>query len=402
MVSYMKIALFTETYLPVINGVVTHVKALKEGLEELGHEVLIVTADSSVKNHEIEDGVMYCPAVRLKKIYNYDVASPLSAERHRRIKEFNPDIIHIHNEFGIGISGIFIAKVLKIPLVYTLHTMYDDYVYYVANKHSAKFITKISHKYAKALADAAGAITGPSKKVEEFFKKCGVKKPVNVIPNPVEVNVFNPAVVDTDTAKKHRENFGFSDGDMVFAFCGRLGKEKNVSWLLCEWAKHVKSDDNLKLLIIGDGPFFSQHESEIEELGIAGSVCLAGKVEHEKLPPYYAACDAYITASLTDTNSISMLEAMAMNLPVLHIRDELNAGQVVDGVNGYSFDDGVQMYAQLKNLRDMKLTQNEKFIEFGKSARNSIIHANSANMARFVLDIYHSVIRNYSLKKRKR
>lgn len=97
----MRIALFTETYLPSINGVVTHVKTLKEGLEALGHTVLVVTADSRVNNHVIADDVMYCPAVKLKKIYNYDIAPPISKERLDKIKSFAPDIIHIHNEFGV-------------------------------------------------------------------------------------------------------------------------------------------------------------------------------------------------------------------------------------------------------------------------------------------------------------
>jgi 1,2-diacylglycerol 3-alpha-glucosyltransferase len=395
----MKVALFTETYLPTINGVVTHVKSLKEGLEELGHKVLIVTADSKVKKHQIDGDVMYCPAVKIKKIYNYDVASPLSAERLRHIKEFAPDIIHIHNEFGIGTSGILIAKVLKIPLVYTLHTMYEDYVYYVANKFFCKFVTGLVHKHAQALASASAAITGPSKKVEEFFRKCGVKKHINVIPNPVEVYIFDPAVVNLEAGKILRKSFGFHDDDTVFCFCGRLGKEKNISWLLKEWAQYVKPDDKLKLLIIGDGPFYDEHTTEIKEYGISGSVKLAGKVEHDLLPPYYAACDAYITASLSDTNSISMLEAMAMELPVLHIRDELNAGQVVDGINGYNYNDGAQMYELLKKLQNMP---REELADFGKRARESIIHANATNMAGDILKIYEFVIRSHTRKKERR
>jgi len=394
----MKIALFTETYLPTINGVVTHVKSLKEGLEELGHRVLIVTADSSVKKHQIDGDVMYCPAVKIRKIYNYDIASPISAERLRGIREFNPDIIHIHNEFGIGMSGILIAKFLKIPLVYTLHTMYEDYIYYVANKHFCKFVTRASYNYARALASASAAITGPSKKVEDFFRKCGVKKHINVIPNPVEIDVFNPEAVDAAEGGKLRESFGFDVDDTVFCFCGRLGKEKNISWLIKEWADHVRPDDKLKLLIIGDGPFFTQHENEINEYGVSNSVLLAGKVEHELLPPYYAACDAYITASLSDTNSISMLEAMAMKLPVLHIRDELNAGQVVNGVNGYNFNNGYEMYELLKKLRNLP---KEKFTKLGESTRNSIVDANCKNMAKDILKIYESVTKEYALKKRK-
>jgi len=350
----MRIALFTETYLPSINGVVTHVKTLKEGLEALGHTVLVVTADSRVNNHVIADDVMYCPAVKLKKIYNYDIAPPISKERLDKIKSFAPDIIHIHNEFGVGISGVLIARTLKVPLVYTLHTMYDDYVYYVAKtKGFGKIVTSASHLYAKMLASTASAITGPSPKVSEYFKACGVKKPVHVIPNSVELDVFKPENVDRNDAVRMRRKFGFADDDMVFCFCGRLGKEKNITLLLEYWAKNVRPEDKIKLFILGDGPLHEQHCKEADELGISDMVKFAGRVEHPDLPVYYACCDAYITASLSDTCSISMLEGMAMHLPVLSLKDDLNVGQVKDGINGYNFTDADSMYELLKKLRDM-------------------------------------------------
>ncbi|MEG0615215.1 MAG: glycosyltransferase, partial [Oscillospiraceae bacterium] len=118
----MRIAIFSETYLPDLNGVATHIKTLKDGLEALGHEVLIIKADASSKKHYIEEDVMHCPAIISKKIYNYSLSSPLSLKRLLMLKKWNPDIIHIQNEFGIGLSGALIAKMLKKPLVYTLHT----------------------------------------------------------------------------------------------------------------------------------------------------------------------------------------------------------------------------------------------------------------------------------------
>lgn len=97
---------FTETYLPQINGVVTHIKILKEGLEALGHTVLIVTADSKAHTHYLKDNVLHCPAHNLKRIYNLDLASPVSRTRLKYLREFRPDIIHVHNEFSIGLSGM--------------------------------------------------------------------------------------------------------------------------------------------------------------------------------------------------------------------------------------------------------------------------------------------------------
>ena len=160
----MKIAIFAETYLPYINGVVTHIKILKEGLEQLGHTVLIVTADPDTKHHYLKDNVLHCPAHRSQRLYGYGLASPVSRRRLKFVEDFDPDIIHIHQEFGIGLSGIMIAKLLKKPLVYTLHTMYDEYLYYVAPRALLPVVKKISHRYSRAIANSAHAITGPSKK----------------------------------------------------------------------------------------------------------------------------------------------------------------------------------------------------------------------------------------------
>ena len=140
----MRIALFTETYLPHVNGIVTHVKSLKDGLERLGHEVLIVTADADARRHFVADGILHCPARTSKRFYGYDIAMPLSTTRVKYVARFRPDIIHVHNEFGIGLSGMMIAKILRVALVYTLHTMYVEYIYYVAPQPLVPLTTKFS------------------------------------------------------------------------------------------------------------------------------------------------------------------------------------------------------------------------------------------------------------------
>ncbi len=393
----MRVAIFTETYLPAVNGVVTHVKTLKEGLELLGHKAIVVTADSNVKKTQASKDILYCPAVKLEKIYGYDIASPISADRLRMIKDFNPDIIHIHNEFGIGLSGVLIAKALKIPLVYTMHTMYDDYVYYVANNELLhKFLTSASHKYAKILADSASALTGPSKKVEEYFKRCHVDKPVTVIPNSVEVEVFNRHTVSKDKVKEIREKYGFCENDLVFCFCGRMGQEKNIDTLLKYWAKNVKPDDGMKLFLIGGGPQLEEYEALSKALNIDDTVKFSGRVEHSEIPPFYASCDCYITASLTECHSISMMEGMATGMPVLTIRDELNADQIEEGVSGFYFRNADEMYAHMKRLKSLSFEELEKFKE---NARKAIVSSGAQTIAEKLLAIYDEAIKEYNLKR---
>ena len=306
----MRIALFTETYLPHINGVVTHVKILRDGLVQLGHEVLVVTADAGAQHHYVEDGILHCPAHTSKKFYNYSLSLPISNSRLRLVRDFSPDIIHIHNEFGIGMSGLLCAKILRVPLVYTLHTMYDDYIYYIAPKPFVKAATDVSHHYFKFIAKHSNALTGPSQKCQEYFRLTGLKKDVNVIPNAVEVDQFSPHEVPEEKKQELREKCGIREGSMVACFVGRLGREKSVDVLLEYWKAAVAPEDNIHLVVIGDGPVRPELERQAQELGIGGMVTFTGKVEHEDLPPYYALCDVYVTASLSDTNSISMLEGM--------------------------------------------------------------------------------------------
>jgi len=389
MAASMNVALFTETYVPYINGVVTHVKALHDGLEKLGHNVLVVTVDTGTYHHYIKDGVLYCPAKTLKKLYNFGLASPVSIKRFRMLRAFQPDVIHIHQEFGVGLSGVAIAKQLKVPLVYTLHTMYDDYLYYIVPEKLVPAMQKLAHRYFGVLAKEATEVTGPSQKVQDYLDTCGAKKSVNVVPNPVELDVFSPNSIDREKSRGIRETYGVREGETLVSFCGRLGKEKSVDVLLEYWAKNVREEDGLRLMILGGGPCLEELKAQAQALGIGSMVIFTGAVEHDQLPEYYGACQLYVTASLSDTNSISMKEAMATGLPVLHIRDPQNAGQVVDGVNGFIYDSADEMYAILKRYQSM--TDKEK-ADLKASVINSVKMYGCEALAKYLVEVYEKAI----------
>ena len=177
-------------------------------------------------------------------------------------------------------------------------------------------------------------VTGPSKKCQEYTTEIGSDKKVEVIPNPVELDAFSPQTSTPEQREEIRKTFGIPLDATVACFVGRLGQEKSVDVLLKFWAEEMKKEDNMYLLIVGDGPEKPKLEELAKELHITDTVIFTGKVMHPELPPYIHTCDIYVTASLSDTNSISMLEGMAGGLPVLQLYDELNADQVRDGVNG--------------------------------------------------------------------
>ena len=392
----MRIAIFTETYLPQINGVVTHIKILKEGLEVLGHTVLIVTADSKAHTHYLKDNVLHCPAHNLKRIYNLDLASPVSRTRLKYLREFRPDIIHVHNEFSIGLSGMAIAKILKVPLVYTLHTMYDDYIYYIAPKPLIPLTKKLSHRYFRMFPQNAAVVTGPSKKCQEYTYEIGSDKKVEVIPNPVELDAFAPQTSTPQQRAQIREQYHIPQDATVACFVGRLGREKSVDVLLRFWAQEMKPQDNMRLLIIGDGPEKEPLEQLAQQLGITDTVIFTGKVLHPDLPPYIHTCDIYVTASLSDTNSISMLEGMAGGLPVLQLYDELNADQVTDGVNGYMFRDAAEMGQRLRQIRDM---EPEELQKLKTSVIQSVKNSGAQTLANYIQTIYYNIYQKQPPKK---
>ena len=391
----MRIALFTETYPPQINGVATHVKSLKDGLEQLGHQVLIVTADINTRRHYLKDNILHCPALEMKRLYGYGLSSPVDIRRLRIIQNFQPDVIHIHNEFSIGLFGVAAARILKLPLVYTLHTMYDDYIYYVAPRPFVRVTKRFSHRYIKFFAEQADCITGPSKKCDEYLKAAGVEagKEVHVIPNPVELDDFSPQRVSEEEKKAFRAKYSLPEDALIACFVGRLGREKSVDVLLRYWAEAIHPEDNMRLVVIGDGPVKAELEEQAKELGLSDAVIFTGKVEHSALPPYLAGCNIYATASLSDTNSISMKEGMAAGLPVLQLYDELNADQIVDGVNGFVFRDAEEFAGKLRKFRDRDRQQRETLCG---SVMESVSRYSAANLGRNLISVYEKAIVTHS------
>lgn len=392
----MKIALLSETYFPYMNGVTTHIKTLKDGLTALGHEVLVVTCSPTAKKHYIENGVLYCPAKSLKSIYGFGVAYPYSRTRLNYLKKFNPDIIHVHTEFSMGLFGIWAAKKLNSTLVYTLHTAYDDYVYYVMPKVLARMVGgKILDKFLGFYAGKSKAIVGPSPKCFEYIKKTSHRKKVRILPNSVEMNLFNPKKVtqtDIDTVK---EELNIPKDSFIACFVGRMGTEKSVDVTIDYLSKTLKKDDNIYFVAIGDGPDLDNLKEQTKKLNLSDRIKFTGKVPHDILPKYYAMSKLYLTSSLTEMNSISMLEAMAMGLPVLQRMDEINKDQILEGKNGYIFYDEKDMYKHLKRLSTL---DNEQYKKIKFEVEETVSQKDEKGIAQKEIEVYKKAIERARLQ----
>jgi len=391
----MKVAIFTETYLPYINGVVTHVRLLKEGLEILGHEVLIVTADPTVKHHRIENGILRCPAHSFKKIYGYGVASPLSSTRLRYLIKFKPDIIHIHNEFGVGFFGLQSASILSIPLVYTIHTMYDDYLHYIGPSGMTNVLNKTMQFYLKRFTNNACAIIGPSAKVEEFCNRHHLKVKVFIIRNCPDLKAFNPLNKQVDAVNELRAKLELSPENKVLITISRIAQEKSMDVLINYFMKCFSKDPEYRMIMVGDGPALDSLKDQARLLDLERKVLFTGAVPNTEVPNYCHLTDLFVSASLSEMYSISMLEALAASVPAVIRRDVINNGQIDEGVNGFIFDDEVDFE---KEIRDYFLLSEQEKQKLKASTIASVSSYGSKELAGEVLNVYEKAKKEYAIR----
>lgn len=395
----MKIVFFTETYPPFINGVATQTEMLKRTYEKLGHEVLVVTVGSEKQDDiEIIDNVIYIPGILLKKIYNYRLAIPIRSSKINKLIDFDPDIIHVQNEFGIGESGRKYSKKFNIPMIYTLHSEYDRFLFYVGLKYFENFSKKLSDEYFKKFSKTADIVTSPSKKAQNYIDRQKIGKQVVVVNNSVENDLFLPSKEKDEFRKIFREKYGIEDNCKAFIFVGRIGGEKNISELINNWIYTDFPKEKAVLFIAGDGPEKENLIDFINENNFNDRIIFLGKIPNTEIPKYLYAMDYYTTASLSEMHSISMLEAMASGLPALIKLDKPNKYQIIPGVNGYQWD----TKEEFKDLFNKIISlSNEEMLQLKESTLNYANENNNFKQASEYIEIYKKAIKLREEKTRK-
>ena len=387
----MRIAIIAEYYLPEINGVVYHMEALRKGLIEAGHEVLILKPDFKAKHYHITDGILYSPALKLPNLYDYSVSYPYSKIELKLLQEWKPDILHIHTEFSQGIFALYAARQLNVPIVYTCHTMYYDYMHYLGvfkNFKAAKsFINKSILKYT----NAAKAVICASTKMEDFLKQCNVTTPIYKIPNACITTDFAEETLNQDQLHALKTQYNIKPNSFAACFCGRLAAEKNLSLTLDFWKDFTADMPNCKLFIIGDGPSKDELERKAKDYGLENSVVFTGKTPHETVKYYYHLCDTYIMTSLSENHSVSALEAIACGIPVVHLYDKENEDQYIEGVTGFAFKDSESFNKILHTIYDKKQRTGESKT-LKEEINTAVAKDNYQTMAQKILAVYKHVL----------
>ncbi len=388
----MRIGLFTDTYPPYINGVSTSVCMLKRALEKKGHQVYVVTVNNDSLKYKIEENntVIRIPGIPTG-IYDYRLTGVYPLRAMNIIKKWNLDIIHSHTEFGVGTFARIIAKQFNIPLVHTYHTMYEDYVHYIThgyfNKSSKKIVEYLTLFYCDKTANE---LIVPTKKTYDLFKeKYKVDKNIHIIPTGIEIERFYKENVNKNKVDQLRKNLLLKD-DFVIVFVGRIAEEKNITLLIEAQKDLVKKHKNIKLIIIGDGPDSEDYKKLTKKYKLDDNIIFTGKVPWEEIPCYYQLASVFATASTTETQGLTVIEAMAGGVAPLCIDDESFRNVVIDDLNGKIFKNKKEYIKDVLDLYDDRV----KLSNLSRQARLNAERYSSKYYAEGVLDVYEHVLGN--------
>ena len=387
----MRIGIFTETYTPYISGLVTSVVMLKKALEKKGHEVYVVTANLESFKHEYDEKekIYRIPGIPTG-IYDSRLTGIYPIKAIKRIKSWNLDVIHSQTEFAIGTFARIFAKQYDIPIVHTYHTMYEDYVHYITKGYFDGISKKIVEYLTKFYCDTTiEELIVPTKKTYDLFKeKYGYDRNVHIIPTGIEIERFYKEKINLSKLKELKSRLNINTNDVIALFVGRVASEKSIDFLINNHKQIVNKNPNCKLLIVGDGPDIEEYKKLTHKNKIDDNVIFTGKVPWNDIPLYYHLADIFTTASHTETQGLTVVEAMGASIPVVALDDESFRNTVIDGLTGYLFKNKKQYINYMLEL----INDKQKRKMMGHQGRINSEAYSSKYVAERVLTVYKLAI----------
>jgi len=348
----LRVAMFTNNYLPFIGGVPISIGRLHDGLRRLGDAVMVIAPRYRDQSEKEEDIFRVPSLLSMGKKREFRITNIFLPRILRRTKAFNPDIIHLHHPFWLGSLGLFIARRLKVPAVYTYHTRLEEYAHFVPLP-GMLFRNLISHALVKRFANKCDGIIVPTHSTEEYLRMIGVKRPIFVQPTGIEYQRLQQ--VSEPEVRELRESLGIGD-ERIFISVSRLSNEKNIDFMIDAIHKlQNRTDQKFCLLMIGEGHQRERLQKRIEQMGLEKTFILVGSVAPEDMAAWYHLGDAFLFASKSETQGMVILEAMAAGLPVVAVRSSGIDDVVRDGFNGFKTPEKQEQWCQ----RIQQLLENE-------------------------------------------
>jgi len=345
----MRIGVFSNTYKPIISGVVTSISLFQRGLVERRHEVFIF-APACRGYEDDEENVFRYPAIDLPETLNASLALPFSPRISQLLPTLGLDVIHSHHPLIMGNEAARVARKLRVPLVFTCHSRYEDFSEYVPVGQLGDPLVKtaIRHLVTEYVNDCDLTVC-PSRHVMRLLEEYGVSQPMEIIPTPVRLDAFGRG-----EGAWVRQKHGLDAGERVLVYVGRLALEKDLPLLLRAFRRVLAQEPGCTLLLVGSGPEEKHLRRLVEELDIGERVVFVGHVKHVQVPDYLAAADLFTLTSWSEVQPLSVLEALAAGLPAVAVRTLATAELLTPGVDSVlvEADEAVFAAAVLRLLRD--------------------------------------------------
>ncbi|MFH1683658.1 MAG: glycosyltransferase [Candidatus Margulisiibacteriota bacterium] len=378
----MRVALFSNSYLPYLSGITISVKMLKDELRSLGHTVYIV-GPKYPGHKEIDPQIFRLPS--LPATYpGYRFVFPYSFSIFNRLKGEKIDLIHAHQPFGVGLAALLLARRMKIPFVYSFHTLFSRYV------HHAPFIPqrlakRIVATYLTWFCQQADTIIVPSEMVRRLLVLRGVKTPIKVLPTGLKLDLIKQKSELRTQRSELRKKYQLPPDAKILLYSGRLSAEKNVPFLFKAFEVIRSQEENVFFILIGGGP----KEKEYRQMA-GDKVIFTGQIPHAAVLDHCLAADLFIYASTTETQGLVLTEAKACGIPVVAVFGGGISDVVENGIDGYLVPQNQEKFIEhvLRLLRNDGLRKEMSI----KAKEDALARFSSHVVAKKMENVYNSLI----------
>ena len=380
----MKILITTDAFTPVVNGVVTSTLNLYKQLKEHGHDVKILTLAHGGPSH-VEGDVYYISSFGINIYPDARITMKFRDHYIHELLEWKPDVIHSQTEFCTFLFARKIARKLDIPVVHTYHTLYQDYTGYFT-KHEA-IGQRLVIGFSKTLLNHVDGVIVPTEKTKRILEGYGIKEDIQVVPNGIELDTFKKHISPEEKINL-KKSLGIDLSHRVLVTVGRLGIEKNVDELLEGIRLYLEKSQDITLVIVGDGPHKEALEKRVQELGIEEHIVFTGMIKAQEIYKYYQLGEIFVSASNSETQGLTYIEALANGVPIVCKKDECLYGVLENGFNGYMFTNIEEMVQRVDEL----LSNRTLYNEVKANTASSVERFSSELFGDRVEDIYMRVV----------
>jgi 1,2-diacylglycerol 3-alpha-glucosyltransferase len=381
-----RVLITTDWFTPAVNGVVASVQTLRAELEALGCEVRVLTLSNRLRSYR-EGDVYYLGSVSATALYDRArIGTLLSNPIRRSIEEWGPDVVHSQCEFTTFVWARRLAQDLAIPLVHTYHTIYEDYTHYFSP--SRPMGRKLAATFSRKVLAGTDAVVVPTGKVETILRSYHVQSPIHVCPTGLDLTHFRPVRTraELEDAALLRRRLGIAPDRRILLSLGRLAREKNIDELIDLVAG--LDDPSATLLLVGDGPYRTQLEEKARRSGLGDRVVFAGAVPPRETVRYYRLADVFVSASRSETQGLTYIEALACGLPAVCRRDPSLDGVIVDDLNGWQYGSPAEFRAAVARLAEPAVQRRVS----ASAAHWSAEHTSAGAFGRKILAVYESAV----------